>query len=83
MPFGIAFFAFSEMVFAQDPAFTQFYGNPIYLNPAMAGSAYCPRIVMNHRNQWPNLKGAFVTTSFSYDKNVEELHGGVGFSSNK
>ena len=76
---ALLFFAFSEVVFAQDPAFTQFYGNPIYLNPAMAGSAYCPRIVMNHRNQWPNLKGAFVTTSFSYDKNVEELHGGVGF----
>jgi len=75
---AVVFFALSQTVQAQDPAFTQFYGNPLYLNPAMAGSASCPRISMNHRNQWPNLKGSFVTNSISIDKNVEVLHGGVG-----
>ncbi|MFY7667485.1 MAG: type IX secretion system membrane protein PorP/SprF, partial [Crocinitomicaceae bacterium] len=24
---------------AQDPTFTQFYSNPVYLNPALAGSS--------------------------------------------
>ncbi|MFT5922039.1 MAG: hypothetical protein ACI8TS_001371, partial [Flavobacteriales bacterium] len=38
---------------AQDPEFTQFYANPLYLNPAFAGTARCPRLVMNYRNQWP------------------------------
>ncbi|MDG1036239.1 MAG: type IX secretion system membrane protein PorP/SprF, partial [Crocinitomicaceae bacterium] len=40
---------------AQDPQFTQFYANPIYLNPAFAGSNVCPRFSMNYRNEWPSL----------------------------
>ena len=75
---AVIFIALSQTAQAQDPAFTQFYGNPLYLNPAMAGSANCPRISMNHRNQWPSLKGAFISNSISIDKNVEALHGGVG-----
>jgi hypothetical protein len=31
-------------VVAQDPTFTQFYANPVYLNPALAGSHGCPRL---------------------------------------
>jgi len=38
---------------AQDPTFTQFYANPVYLNPALAGSSGCPRIALNYRNEWP------------------------------
>jgi type IX secretion system PorP/SprF family membrane protein len=63
---------------AQDPQFTQFYANPLYLNPAFAGTARCPRVVMNYRNQWPALSGTFVTTSASYDQHVEGLMGGLG-----
>ena len=63
---------------AQDPQFTQFYANPLYLNPAFAGTARCPRVVLNYRNQWPALTGTFVTTSASYDQHVEGLGGGVG-----
>ena len=75
---AVVFLAFSQTAHAQDPSFTQFYANPIYLNPAMAGSANCPRVSMNHRNQWPNLKGAYITNSISFDKGVEALHGGIG-----
>jgi len=63
---------------AQDPEFTQFYANPLYLNPAFAGTNRCPRLVMNHRIQWPSLSGTFVTTSASYDQHVETLQGGLG-----
>ena len=63
---------------AQDPQFTQFYANPLYLNPAFAGTARCPRVVLNYRNQWPALTGTFVTTSASYDQHVEGLGGGLG-----
>jgi len=63
---------------AQDPQFTQFYANPLYLNPAFAGTAICPRIIMNYRNQWPAISGTFVTYSASYDQHFDALHGGVG-----
>lgn len=63
---------------AQDPEFTQFYANPLYLNPAFAGTHNCPRVVMNYRNQWPGLSGTFVTMSTSYDQHVQSLYGGLG-----
>src|SRR5690606_16491476 len=62
----------------QDPQFTQFYANPLYLNPAFAGTARCPRVVLNYRNQWPALTGTFVTTSASYDQHVDGVMGGLG-----
>ena len=65
-------------LFAQDPLFTQFYANPLYLNPAFAGTAHCPRVSINYRNQWPGISGSFVTTSASYDQHVDALSGGVG-----
>jgi len=63
---------------AQDPQFTQFYANPLYLNPAFAGSARCPRFVLNYRNQWPAIPGNFVTYSASYDQHFDGLNGGLG-----
>lgn len=63
---------------AQDPQFTQFYANPIYLNPAFAGSNGCPRFGMNYRNQWPSLTGNYVTYSASYDQYFKNISGGIG-----
>ncbi len=63
---------------AQDPLFTQFYANPLYLNPAFAGTGYCPRVCLNYRNQWPNLSGTYVTYSASYDQHINALAGGIG-----
>ncbi|HQK98508.1 MAG TPA: type IX secretion system membrane protein PorP/SprF, partial [Bacteroidia bacterium] len=63
---------------AQDPQFTQFYANPLYLNPAFAGSGRCPRVGINYRNQWPALKQTYITTSASYDQHFDALNGGVG-----
>lgn len=73
------FLLFNKTALAQDPHFTQFYANPLYLNPAFAGSHRCPRIIFNYRNQWPNISGTFVSTSFSFDKRVEGISGGLGF----
>ncbi len=67
-----------QEIYAQDPTFTQFYANPLYLNPAFAGSNKCPRISMNYRNEWPNLSGNYVTYSASYDKYVKNIKGGIG-----
>jgi type IX secretion system PorP/SprF family membrane protein len=74
----LIFVGFSGTVLAQDPEFTQFYANPLYLNPAFAGSTRCPRISLNYRNQWPALSGTFVTYSASYDQYVDVLGGGIG-----
>jgi type IX secretion system PorP/SprF family membrane protein len=63
---------------AQDPIFTQFYANPLYLNPALAGTHGCPRFAMNYRNQWPSLSGNFVTYSASYDQYFKNINGGIG-----
>tara|TARA_Y100000589_G_scaffold332277_1_gene391099 strand:+ start:5875 stop:6876 length:1002 start_codon:yes stop_codon:yes gene_type:complete len=70
----------STFVCGQDPQFTQFYSNPVYLNPAFAGSNICPRLVMNYRNQWPSFSGNFITTAMSYDQKSDILSGGIGFS---
>lgn len=69
---------YSDKALAQDPAFTQFYANPIYLNPALAGSTGCPRIGINYRNEWPQLSGNYVTTSAAFDTYVKSISGGVG-----
>ncbi len=63
---------------AQDPTFTQFYSNPLYLNPALAGATGCPRISLNYRNEWPQLTGNYVTYSAAYDSYVKDIKGGVG-----
>ena len=63
---------------AQDPEFSQFYANRLYLNPAYAGTERCPRVGLNYRNQWPSLDQGFVTYSASYDQHFNALSGGLG-----
>jgi type IX secretion system PorP/SprF family membrane protein len=63
----------------QDPQFTQFYANPLYLAPSFAGATQQDRITAAYRNQWPELvSGVFVTYSFSYDHFFENFNSGVG-----
>lgn len=69
LPLGIA---------AQDVTYSQFYANPLFLNPALTGAEDCPRIHLNYRNQWPSLPGAFASYSASYDQYSEFMHGGLG-----
>jgi type IX secretion system PorP/SprF family membrane protein len=74
----LVFTVFLSDLRAQDPQFTQFYANPLYLNPAFAGTARCPRICMNYRNQWPNIPANYVTYSFSGDLHMDAVAGGLG-----
>jgi type IX secretion system PorP/SprF family membrane protein len=74
----LGFFYVSFHSIAQDPTFTQFYSNPVYLNPALAGSSGCPRVALNYRNQWPQLTGNFITYAAAYDTYAKNISGGVG-----
>lgn len=62
----------------QDPQFTQFYANPLYLAPSFAGATAQDRISTVYRNQWPELNNVFVTYSFAYDHFFENFNSGVG-----
>lgn len=64
--------------YAQDPQFSQYYQQPLYLNPGFTGITPQQRVAVNHRIQWPNLPQAFATYAASYDIFVDELRSGFG-----
>ena len=63
---------------AQDPQFTQFYANPLYLAPSYSGGIPGHRATMNYRNQWTFVPGTFQTYSVSYDHNFMSFNSGLG-----
>lgn len=69
---------FASIMFAQDAQYSQFYANPIYLNPAFAGTAQDTRAVFIHRIQWPNLPQAFSNSTASIDYNASNINSGFG-----
>ena len=58
----------THLVKAQDPHFSQFFASPLTLNPAFTGKfSGSWRLAANHRDQWPSIPKAYVTTSASID----------------
>ncbi|MBN1788980.1 MAG: PorP/SprF family type IX secretion system membrane protein [Bacteroidales bacterium] len=78
---AICFLSFLGLAgsYAQDPQFSQFYSNPLYLAPSFAGAAEASRICANFRDQWIHLPAPFVTYSFSYDHYFSNFNSGIGF----
>ncbi len=76
----LSFMIIINSVYSQDPHFSQFYANPLQLNPALAGATECGRLNLNYRNQWPSLGNAFVTYHASYDQIVPIISSGIGLS---
>jgi len=64
--------------YGQDPTFSQFYANPLYLSPSFAGATEEYRLSMNYRSQWPALPGVFNTYSFAFDKAMPNFNSGIG-----
>lgn len=77
----IAFILLGFTIFlkAQDPHFSQFYANPLYLSPSLAGATDGGRIALNYRNQWPSITKAFSSYSFSFDNFFSTFNSGIGF----
>jgi type IX secretion system PorP/SprF family membrane protein len=64
--------------FGQDPTFSQFYANALYLAPSFAGATSDYRLALNYRNQWPAVPGVFHTYSISFDKALVNFNSGIG-----
>lgn len=78
----IPIFLASVVTRGQDAVYSQFYANPLYLNPALAGSKICPRLTLNYRNQWPGMGKGYVSYSAAWDQQFDNISGGVGFIAN-
>jgi type IX secretion system PorP/SprF family membrane protein len=65
---SIIVIAFALNAHAQDPHFSQFFASPLTLNPAFTGKFDGEwRLAVNHRDQWPSIPKAYVTSSASFD----------------
>ena len=64
--------------FSQDPSFSQFYANRIYLNPAFAGMEPGIGVSGVARMQWAAVDRGFRTYGFSADAQLPVARLGVG-----
>jgi len=76
--FALVFSLMSLTSLAQDIQYSQYYANPIYLNPAMTGSSGMTRFGVNFRNQWPGLDQTFLAYTAFADHFEERLNSGFG-----
>jgi type IX secretion system PorP/SprF family membrane protein len=74
----LVFLGFMLRIHAQDPQFSQFYSNYLYLAPSFAGLTDKNRLAFNYRNQWPEIAHGFQTYSVSFDKYLEKYRSGLG-----
>lgn len=74
----ILIFFSSAIAYGQDPQFSQFYSNYLYLAPSFTGLTENNRLSTNYRNQWPEIPNGFVTYSVSFDKYFEKFRSGLG-----
>ncbi|MDO8968862.1 MAG: type IX secretion system membrane protein PorP/SprF [Algoriphagus sp.] len=72
------FQSFGFLLFAQDIQYSQYYANPIYLNPAFTGSTGLTRVGVNFRNQWPALEQSFIAYTAYFDHFEEKINSGFG-----
>jgi type IX secretion system PorP/SprF family membrane protein len=69
----------AKYIFAQDPVFSQPYANPLYLNPAYAGTGNSQRFGFNFQDQWPSIPNYILNYTISYDRNFIDSNNGIGF----
>ena len=71
--------AFHSLV-AQDPSFSQYYANRIYLNPAFTGLEQGMTVAAVSRMQWLNIDGGFRTYGISLEMQEPAVHSAFGLS---
>jgi type IX secretion system PorP/SprF family membrane protein len=68
----------NNSVKAQDMHFTQFFSNPLYLNPAFTGANVCSRVSSAYRNQWPGVTKTYRSYLLSVDHYIARYNIGIG-----
>lgn len=63
---------------AQDFVYSQFYSNPLYLNPAFAGADPGVKVYSAYRNQWANVPSVFRSMQFAIDSDIRLFKDGAG-----
>ncbi|TAE87193.1 MAG: type IX secretion system membrane protein PorP/SprF [Bacteroidetes bacterium] len=66
--------------YAQDPQFSQFYGVPLYTNPALTGVSGNIRANIAYRDQYIGLDKNFKSTFAGIDAPTSKLGGGIGLT---
>lgn len=64
--------------FAQDIQWAQYYGVPLFQNPAFAGAEHCDHYIFQQRLQWPGLEANHTSSYVSYDRFLYQYRSGVG-----
>ncbi len=77
---GIAFFELIQHsnAIAQDPQISMFYALSQYISPSFVGTGYNPRIVLNHRQQWPGNQSRYATSFTGIDTYFPKKRVGIG-----
>lgn len=80
----LLFISSLQFVFGQDPNFTQYYNNPLYLNPALCGATNAGRVVVGYRTQWPKvsqIKSEFISADYFIPLSGKKTAFGLGIMS--
>lgn len=77
--FSIFYFLFLFRSEAQDPHFTQFYNQPLYVNPAFAGINDGIKVGALYRNLWTKVPSKFNTFNVAAEMQNLNIGGGLGF----
>ncbi len=62
----------------QDVQYSQFYNDPLYINPALAGAGKVNRAGLHFRDQWPGIKESYKTYSAFVDRYSPAIKSGFG-----
>jgi type IX secretion system PorP/SprF family membrane protein len=78
--FGILLIGSFKIFSQQDPHFTQYFDNALFVNPAYAGSTKMLSATSIHREQWVGFEGRPTSTTFSIHTPLTYESVGVGFT---
>ena len=75
---SLSFSLASTLLIAQDPLFTQYFSNPLTVNPAFSGVNEGVRINTQFRTNWVNWPSPYKTAQISFENYSPALNSGFG-----
>ena len=69
---------FTGSFYGQDLRFSQFHASSAYTNPAFVGTVERPRVILNFRDQWPDMPQTYLSYRFAFDEFLAPIHSGIG-----